>query len=519
MASIESTASTKRKTKESIRVESLLPEDLRENSANLIQLLEDYYRFMNKGFNPSYELNTIAEERDIDTIEHYVDQIQKEIAISIPRDISTNKIKLYKNLVKYYNIRGSTDSIETFFRIFLNDNVEVYYPKNDMLIPSDGKWDQLTSTYLTNDGFLSDTKKLQDSYFYQKFSYVIRTGSNIQVWEDVFDKLVHPSGFIYFGEIVLFIFLLQTQAKMPFLQPGLISQEDLPLIIALFGDRMFAQFDTLTQGTQTVEASFTNGYVPYSDGSAISIAEVQYHDDVTYLTGTFSLVEQGTSTVEATFVGGFVPYADGSAIAVSGVEVDAVYSVINSASPTTTDRWAKIKSNNRIEIWADQYFSVPLTLEVGTVTANGLSQVPVINPSAINSTNPRVLDRFVKITGPNSVEIWGDSNFTVPLTLESGTLTSLGYTQAALKVASVAQFEFILRLMFDVVGRWQQDRQTKWADLLKFYDITPNQDFQYYTVQQGINKQVVRNNVGVHIYEYDLPTLPPSGFAELGFIE
>jgi hypothetical protein len=233
MASIESTASTKRKTKESIRVESLLPQELRENSVRLTQLLEDYYEFMNKGFQPSYELNSILEERDIDTAEHYLSLIQKEIAATIPRSIQTDKVKLYKNLVRYYNIRGSTESIETFFRILLQDEVEIYYPKNNMLIPSTGKWDAPSERYLTNDGFLSDKMKLQDSYFYQKFSYVIRTGNNVDKWRDVYNKLVHPSGFIFFGEIFLLLLALSSNAKMPGIQPGLIAEEDLPYLVQM----------------------------------------------------------------------------------------------------------------------------------------------------------------------------------------------------------------------------------------------------------------------------------------------
>ena len=233
MASIESTASTKRKTKESIRVESLLPQELRENSVRLTQLLEDYYEFMNKGFQPSYELNSILEERDIDTAEHYLNLIQKEIAATIPRSIQTDKVKLYKNLVRYYNIRGSTESIETFFWILLQDEVEIYYPKNNMLIPSAGKWDAQSERYLTNDGFLSDKMKLQDSYFYQKFSYVIRTGNNVDKWRDVYNKLVHPSGFIFFGEIFLLLLALSSNAKMPGIQPGLIAEEDLPYLVQM----------------------------------------------------------------------------------------------------------------------------------------------------------------------------------------------------------------------------------------------------------------------------------------------
>jgi hypothetical protein len=233
MASIEATASTKRKTKESVRVESLLPQELRENSTRLTQLLEDYYIFMNKGFQPSYELNSILEERDIDTAEHYLEQIQKEIAATIPRSIQADKVKLYKNLVRFYNIRGSTESIETFFRILLEDEVEIYYPKNNMLIPSAGKWDALSGRYLTNDGFLSDKMKIQDSYFYQKFSYVIRTGNNVDTWRDVYNKLVHPSGFIFFGEIFLLLLALSSNAKMPGLQPGLIAEEDLPVLVQM----------------------------------------------------------------------------------------------------------------------------------------------------------------------------------------------------------------------------------------------------------------------------------------------
>lgn len=234
MASIEATASSKRKTKESIRVESLLPQGLRENSSNLVELLEDYYKFMNKGFQPSYELNYILEERDIDKSEHYLYQIQKEIASNIPRDIQTDRTKLYKNLVEFYNIRGSTESIETFFKILLQDNVEIYYPKNEMLIPSAGVWSEESQSYLSDDGFLSDRKKLQDSFFYQKFSYVIRTGNNVDKWRDVYNKLVHPSGFIFFGEIFLLLLAIDQQSKMPGFQPGLVSDEDFPLLVQMY---------------------------------------------------------------------------------------------------------------------------------------------------------------------------------------------------------------------------------------------------------------------------------------------
>jgi hypothetical protein len=62
--------------------------------------------------------------------------------------------------------------------------------------------------FTTANGFLSNKKYIQDSYYYQKFSYVLRTGSNVSKWKNAFTRLIHPAGFIFFGEVSIFIELL-----------------------------------------------------------------------------------------------------------------------------------------------------------------------------------------------------------------------------------------------------------------------------------------------------------------------
>ena len=142
---VESIASTRKKTKETVRIESLFPDELRQNSAVLIDLLKDYYEHMNERGMPSYEIDSINEVRDIDSADYeYLSLIQKEIAFSVPRTVVADKVKLYKNLMRYYTIRGSTDSVELFFKILFSDNVEVYYPREDMLVPSSGTWDTVS---------------------------------------------------------------------------------------------------------------------------------------------------------------------------------------------------------------------------------------------------------------------------------------------------------------------------------------------------------------------------------------
>ena len=142
---VESIASTRKKTKETVRIESLFPDELRESSVVLVDLLKDYYEHMNERGMPSYEIDSINEVRDIDSTDYeYLDLIQKEIAFSVPRTVVADKVKLYKNLMRYYTIRGSTDSVELFFKILFSDNVEVYYPREDMLVPSSGTWDTVS---------------------------------------------------------------------------------------------------------------------------------------------------------------------------------------------------------------------------------------------------------------------------------------------------------------------------------------------------------------------------------------
>ena len=56
--------------------------------------------------------------------------------------------------------------------------------------------------FLNEDGFLDEkTKKIQDSYYYQDYSYVVRTSSSINQWRDQLIAAVHPAGWQVFGQV------------------------------------------------------------------------------------------------------------------------------------------------------------------------------------------------------------------------------------------------------------------------------------------------------------------------------
>ena len=159
------------------------------------------------GPGPSYVLNNIEQAGDIDLNDsEYLQLMQKEIAALIPRNITVDKRNLYKRIIDFYKIRGSSDSIEVFFRLVFNEEAEIERPYDKTLIPSNGNWDSSINQFVSRKGFVSEESiKLHDSYRYQKYSYLIKTAKNLTDWKNVFNRLVHPAGFIFFGEILILL--------------------------------------------------------------------------------------------------------------------------------------------------------------------------------------------------------------------------------------------------------------------------------------------------------------------------
>lgn len=54
--------------------------------------------------------------------------------------------------------------------------------------------------YTTNDGFLDDAIFIQDSKYYQAFSYVLKIDERLENYKSVVKTLLHPSGMALFGE-------------------------------------------------------------------------------------------------------------------------------------------------------------------------------------------------------------------------------------------------------------------------------------------------------------------------------
>jgi hypothetical protein len=199
----------------------ILPEHILAERPELVDFVETYLEWLNEPTSAAYILNNMDAYRDVDRCaDEFLEYLQRELAASIPENIASDKRKLYKNAVDIYLSKGSTPSYQALFNLAFGDQVELFFPRVEILKPSDGKWDATNSRWKNEDGQLSAGRFIQDSRYYQSFSYVIKTGQTISYWRDAVKKLLHPSGFAFFGKVTLFS---EATAAMSKSQPGRID--------------------------------------------------------------------------------------------------------------------------------------------------------------------------------------------------------------------------------------------------------------------------------------------------------
>lgn len=143
--------------KTSLLVNRQVPEFIREEYPLFISFLEAYYEFLEtKQGNELNDLTKKAKDfRNLTDVDDSVDEFEEQFfntyASLISKDVAVNKEFLIKNVLPLYLAKGSENSFKLLFRMLFGQELEVKYPKNDVLRASDGKWRQDEVIRLTQD--------------------------------------------------------------------------------------------------------------------------------------------------------------------------------------------------------------------------------------------------------------------------------------------------------------------------------------------------------------------------------
>lgn len=107
------------------------------------RFLELYYVWLedeSKG-NTVFHIMNSAKYRDVDeTLDPFIRLFKQELLPYFPENSELDLVKILKGAREFYVKKGSEESVKWLFRVLFGQDVEVYYPKKQILIASDGKW-------------------------------------------------------------------------------------------------------------------------------------------------------------------------------------------------------------------------------------------------------------------------------------------------------------------------------------------------------------------------------------------
>lgn len=113
--------------------------------------------------------------------------------------------------------------------------------------------------FVNVDGHVSElTKKIQDSLYYQDYSYVIKVGEAITSWRDDLKRSIHPAGFNVFGEVSIRTSVSAEIKKGFTLLNGFEEGDLVSLLEIIFGEKIGRRLGTTTDGT-SVRANANRG--------------------------------------------------------------------------------------------------------------------------------------------------------------------------------------------------------------------------------------------------------------------
>ena len=132
--------------KTSLLVNRQVPEFVREEYPVFVQFLEAYYEFLENAQGSQQNDLTIKSKdlRYVSDVDASVDSFQESFinnfASLIPQDAQIDKAFLIKNVLPLYLARGNEKSFQLLFRMLYNQEVEITFPKNNILRASAGDY-------------------------------------------------------------------------------------------------------------------------------------------------------------------------------------------------------------------------------------------------------------------------------------------------------------------------------------------------------------------------------------------
>ena len=281
--------------------------------------------------NPVNNIQELLSFRDPDkTISNFLTKFRNEFLNTLPENLDSDvdKRKLIKNVKSLYRSKGTSRGHDLFFRLLFDEPSEIFYPREQMLRASDGKWDTklilraIQSTGQLTTGDTSDlvgrtiTGETSGATAIIENVFKFQIGTNT-VTEFILNEDTYANGTFQVDEVIRGTisdesdtFIKATVTGIPqtitLTNDGALYTEGDTVSLTGGGEGALVSVDTVGRG------KITNFYVD-SGGSGYEIG-----DDIVF---NNSDTGGGSATAKVSLVnGGFTPE--------SGVETDSISHII-----------------------------------------------------------------------------------------------------------------------------------------------------------------------------------------------
>jgi len=150
------------------------PQFIRSDYPKLVLFIKAYYEWLEQEGNAGYVVSKLDSIYDVDqNEEEFYDHFKKTYLSGFPELFATNtsgnkpnKKTLLKKIRDFYGNKGTKSAYEFLFRVLYDSDLEIYYPKTDILKASDGQWIEPRSIKTTSTNG-TDLFSGKNGYIYQ----------------------------------------------------------------------------------------------------------------------------------------------------------------------------------------------------------------------------------------------------------------------------------------------------------------------------------------------------------------
>ena len=133
-------------------LQQMLPQFVVDDHPLFVAFLRAYCEYSEQYGNPRAEAVRMNEYVDVDkTLPEFLEYFKSQYLYDFPVDLykDLNEEQVIKNIKNYYGEKGNPRSLDLLFRIVYNTNVEVKFPREQVIVASESGYEQRTSVNTT----------------------------------------------------------------------------------------------------------------------------------------------------------------------------------------------------------------------------------------------------------------------------------------------------------------------------------------------------------------------------------